>query len=324
MSCASWPVCWASPGMRRCWPSATSARWTPCPPSWCAARCGSGWSRGQPPLPGRPAPVPGRHALAAVFPVARRPGGAGVRAAPGHHPGAEPHRVSIDSAYKRIRKAAKSAEQAVEEHKDEALHRIRKGAKRLRYVAAATGESRSRSAPRSSRRCWAITRDSVVSRAHLSQQAEAAHLAGGDTTTACSPTGGGPRGPVPRGGRRRTGRVAEERAQGPLAGRASWPVSRILFRSAGERRRGGDHPSGHTVAGCLKRPTRRLGRAALERLRSRTRCGLLALLRVGFYLAIPVTRNAGALLPHRFTLTTRTGGGFVFCGTVPRVTSDCR
>ena len=36
------------------------------------------------------------------------------------------------------------------------------------------------------------------------------------------------------------------------------------------RRRGGDHPSGHTVAGCLKRPTRRLGRAALGRLRCRT------------------------------------------------------
>ena len=49
------------------------------------------------------------------------------------------------------------------------------------------------------------------------------------------------------------------------------------------KRSGGDHPSGHTVAGYLERPTRRLGRAALERLRSRTfRCGLLALLRVGF------------------------------------------
>ena len=61
--------------------------------------------------------------------------------------------------------------------------------------------------------------------------------------------------------------------------RTSWPISRILFRTA---RCGGDHPSGHTVAGCLKRPTRKLGRAALERLRSRTWCGLLALLRVGF------------------------------------------
>ena len=70
------------------------------------------------------------------------------------------------------------------------------------------------------------------------------------------------------------------------------------------RRRGGDHPSGHTVAGCLKRPTRRLGRATLGRLRDRTRCGRLGLASGGVCLAIPVTRNAGALLPHRFTLTT--------------------
>src|SRR6516165_2434908 len=88
--------------------------------------------------------------------------------------------------------------------------------------------------------------------------------------------------------------------------RTSWPVSRILFPAAArvQRRRGGDHPSGHTVAGCLERPTRRLGRAALERLRGRTWCGLLGLASGGVCLATPVTRNAGALLPHRFTLTT--------------------
>ena len=89
-------------------------------------------------------------------------------------------------------------------------------------------------------------------------------------------------------------------------GRASWPVSRILFPAAArvQRRRGGDHPSGHTVAGCLERPTRRLGRATLERLRGHTSCGLLGLASGGVCLATPVTRNAGALLPHRFTLTT--------------------
>ena len=91
--------------------------------------------------------------------------------------------MSIDSAYKRVRKAAKTAEQAVEEHKDEALHRIRKGAKRLRYVAAATGE------PKVSERAKVIQtllgdhQDSVVSRTHLSQQAEIAHTAGEDTFT---------------------------------------------------------------------------------------------------------------------------------------------
>lgn len=98
-------------------------------------------------------------------------------------PGAEPHRVSIDSAYKRIRKAAKSAEQAVEEHKDEALHRIRKGAKRLRYVAAATGESKVSERAKVIQTLLGDHQDSVVSRAHLSQQAEAAHLAGEDTFT---------------------------------------------------------------------------------------------------------------------------------------------
>ena len=88
--------------------------------------------------------------------------------------------------------------------------------------------------------------------------------------------------------------------------RTSWPVSRILFPAAArvQRRRGGDHPSGHTVTGCLKRPTRRLGRATLERLRGHTSCGLLGLASGGVCLATPVTRNAGALLPHRFTLTT--------------------
>jgi hypothetical protein len=46
---------------------------------------------------------------------------------------------------------------------------------------------------------------------------------------------------------------------------------------------GGDHPSGPTVAGGLVRSTRRLGRAALVRLRRRRRTdALLTLLRVGF------------------------------------------
>ena len=98
--------------------------------------------------------------------------------------------------------------------------------------------------------------------------------------------------------------------------RTSWPVSRILFRAAGFRRGGGDHPSGHTVTGCLERPTRRLGRAALERLRSRTGVRPLGLASGGVYRAIPVTRDAGALLPHRFTLTAAPenfgGGGGLF------------
>ncbi|MDI9919143.1 hypothetical protein, partial [Rhodococcus sp. IEGM 1379] len=53
----------------------------------------------------------------------------------------------------------------------------------------------------------------------------------------------------------------------------------------------GDHPSGHTVAGCLTRFTRRLGRAALEHLRSRTASdATFNLAPGGVYLATPVTR----------------------------------
>ena len=59
---------------------------------------------------------------------------------------------------------------------------------------------------------------------------------------------------------------------------------------------GGDHPSWPVVAGGLTRPTRRLGRAALERLL----CGLAP---DGVYRAAAVACGAGGLLPHRFTLT---------------------
>ena len=104
-------------------------------------------------------------------------------------------------------------------------------------------------------------------------------------------------------------------------GRTSRRVSRIL--SCDTEVPSGDHPSGHTVAGCLERFTRRLGRAALERLRSRTRCGLLALLRVGF--AKP-SRSPGMLVRSYRTVSPLppTRWRSVLCGTFPRVTSDCR
>jgi hypothetical protein len=59
---------------------------------------------------------------------------------------------------------------------------------------------------------------------------------------------------------------------------------------------GGNHPSRGTVADALKRPTRALGRAALERT-------LYGLAPSGVYLALPVTRDTGGLLHHLFTLT---------------------
>lgn len=59
------------------------------------------------------------------------------------------------------------------------------------------------------------------------------------------------------------------------------------------------------LPGASSGPPAGIGRATLERLRGRTfRCNLLDLASGGVCLAIPVTRNAGALLPHRFTLTT--------------------
>ena len=118
-------------------------------------------------------------------------------------------------------------------------------------------------------------------------------------------------------------------AQVRALGRTSRPVSRILWC----RRRGtGGHPSRAAVAGSLVRPTRRLGRAALERLRrpsSTLRCSatLLALLRVGFAeppespRALVVSYTAVSPLPAGSRSHDRR---FAFCGTVPRVTPGGR
>jgi CHAD domain-containing protein len=85
-----------------------------------------------------------------------------------------------------VRKAAKVARSAAEEgaeDRDEALHRIRKGAKRLRYTAAATGENAVSDAAKTIQSLLGDHQDSVVSRTHLSKQAETAHAAGEDTFT---------------------------------------------------------------------------------------------------------------------------------------------
>ena len=89
------------------------------------------------------------------------------------------------------------------------------------------------------------------------------------------------------------------------------------------RRGSSGHPSTDAVADALQRPTRALGRAALKR-------ALYGLAPGGVYLAFPVTREAGGLLHHRFTLTcgarlcehNQTAGGLfsvaLACG-LPRV-----
>ncbi|MGZ8802593.1 MAG: CYTH and CHAD domain-containing protein [Mycobacterium sp.] len=100
--------------------------------------------------------------------------------------GAEPTQATIDSAYKRVRKAAKAAHAAADDseaHTDEALHRIRKRAKQLRYTAAATGATKVADRAKTIQTLLGDHQDSVVSRSHLRRQAELAHAAGEDTFT---------------------------------------------------------------------------------------------------------------------------------------------
>jgi CHAD domain-containing protein len=100
--------------------------------------------------------------------------------------GEEQAPVTIDAAYKKVRKAAKAAaqvESGAEHERDLALHRIRKRAKRLRYTAAATGATKVSEQAKVIQTLLGDHQDSVVSREHLSHQADAAHTAGEDAFT---------------------------------------------------------------------------------------------------------------------------------------------
>ena len=90
---------------------------------------------------------------------------------------------TVDTAYKRVRKAAKTAAHAGEEERDAALHRIRKRTKRLRYTAAAVDATKVSEQAKAIQTLLGDHQDSVVSREHLTQQADAAHTAGEDTFT---------------------------------------------------------------------------------------------------------------------------------------------
>jgi CHAD domain-containing protein len=99
-------------------------------------------------------------------------------------PGAQPAAdATVETGYRRVRKRAKATARAGAEHHDEALHRIRKSAKRLRYTAAATGAKAVSEAAKNVQSLLGDYQDSVVSRTHLSQQTDAAHAAGEDTFT---------------------------------------------------------------------------------------------------------------------------------------------
>lgn len=100
--------------------------------------------------------------------------------------GQEPRPVTIDAAYRRVRKATKAfkaAEAAQADDADETLHVIRKRAKRLRYTASATGASQVAQQAKAIQTLLGDHQDSVVSREHLLAQAHAAHVAGEDTFT---------------------------------------------------------------------------------------------------------------------------------------------
>lgn len=85
---------------------------------------------------------------------------------------------TVEAAYRRVRKAAKTA---TREDTDEALHRIRKRAKQLRYTAVATGATKVAKRAKTIQTMLGDHQDSVVSRAHLVEQADAAAAAGEDT-----------------------------------------------------------------------------------------------------------------------------------------------
>jgi CHAD domain-containing protein len=98
-------------------------------------------------------------------------------------PPTEREPAPVTAATNRVRKAAKAARRAGDEDRDDAIHRIRKRAKRLRYTAAATGATKVSKRAEKIQSLLGDHQDSVVSRAHLLQQAEAAHAAGEDTFT---------------------------------------------------------------------------------------------------------------------------------------------
>jgi CHAD domain-containing protein len=94
--------------------------------------------------------------------------------------------MTVESAYRRVHKAARRAHAGEADGADDAeqmLHRIRKSAKRLRYTAAAMERPRVADRAKAVQTLLGDHQDSYVSRAHLLTQADAAHAAGEDTFT---------------------------------------------------------------------------------------------------------------------------------------------
>jgi CHAD domain-containing protein len=90
---------------------------------------------------------------------------------------------TIAAASKKMRKAVKKAKRATDEDRDDAIHKIRKRAKRLRYTAAAMSEKRLSKRAKAVQSLLGDHQDSVVSRAHLIAQADDALAASEDAFT---------------------------------------------------------------------------------------------------------------------------------------------
>jgi CHAD domain-containing protein len=91
--------------------------------------------------------------------------------------------VTVEDAYRRVHKAARRAHAADAASAEQMLHRIRKSAKRLRYIATAIGRARVADRAEEIQTLLGVHQDSYVSRVHLVAQADAAHAAGEDTFT---------------------------------------------------------------------------------------------------------------------------------------------
>ena len=103
---------------------------------------------------------------------------------PPPEPGVEqPADTTVETGYKRVRKRAKQSRDAEYDDRDEALHRIRKAAKQLRYTASATGAKKVSDAAKNIQSLLGDHQDSVVSRTHLLEQADAAAAETEDTFT---------------------------------------------------------------------------------------------------------------------------------------------
>ena len=166
-------------------------------------------------------------ALVAASPPA---GAGGEEAAP----------VTIDAAYKRVRKAAKRPRRAAPTTRIATRRCTESASAPSDFATPRLPPARKRcpSGPRPSSRCSAIIRTAWSAATHLSQQAEAAHAAGEDTFTYGLLYSAGGRPGAQRSREQLDGALKQlnkaVRKAALRRGRTSWPVSRILFLAAAD------------------------------------------------------------------------------------------